>query len=740
MLHLYCASLWYSVCTDMGKLVIVSNRLPISVKKVHGELEYSNSIGGLATGLASVTTKGKSVWIGWPGIVDEDLTTEDKVAIVKELKKHDCHPVFLSKKIVDEYYNYYSNRILWPLFHTLPVKAAVTTASWTAYEKANRAFADETLAMTKPGTTIWVHDYQLLLVPRLLRAKRPTDKIGFFLHIPFPASRTWNTLPQASRLMLGLMGADLIGVHTPSYRDNFLATAKSLHIGTVLERKIALTKRVVRVAEFPLGINYTKFSRAIKLRFVKAERARLLWKYRGKKVIIAFDRLDPTKGFVERLVAYRTLLREHPELHTKVVLVMVGNPTREEVPEYKALKEKVESLVADINQEFGTTRWTPVDYQYTTMNYQQIAALFGRADIGFITPLRDGMNLNAKEYIASQQEAAGILVLSETAGAAEELKEAILVNPRKPRTMVDGLYKALTLRPHDLKRRLKTMQRHLSHFTAERWADNFMQALASNRPASGIHRTTRFGIPQQDKLLAQYHLAKKRLLLFDYDGTLSPIVKHPEDAKPTTHLKMLLTRLTKDPANDVVIISGRSKNDLHDWLGDLPVALAAEHGALFRRKGGKNWYKTTTSDMSWQDEVGALFDYYAEQTPGAMVERKKWATVWHYRSASPYYAQKHLVILKRLLKPLAKQYGLTVKEGKKILEVHPAEIHKGRVSQEWLIHDHDFVLAVGDDTTDEDMFAAAPPDAWTIRVGRGSTTANYRLPDVPAVLRLLRKL
>jgi trehalose 6-phosphate synthase/phosphatase len=724
----------------MAKLIIVSNRLPVSVKKVDGELEFSSSIGGLATGLASVTTKGKSLWIGWPGVVDEELTAEDKVAIIKELKKHDCHPVFLPKKIVEDYYNYYSNRILWPLFHTLEVNAEVTQQSWQAYQRANDIFAAETLKMTNSGSTIWVHDYQLLLLPELLRKQRPTDKIGFFLHIPFPKPETWNTLPQAGPLIRGLMGSDLIGVHTPSYRDNFLATAKSLHIGTVLECKIALGKRVVRVAEFPLGINYTKFSQAIHLKFVQTETARLRWKYRGKKVILAFDRLDPTKGFMERLIAYRTLLKEHPDLHKKVVLVMVGNPTRQGVPEYQELKKKVESTVAEINQEFGTARWTPVDYQYTTMDYRQIAALFGRADIGFITPLRDGMNLNAKEYIASQQKTPGILVLSETAGAAEELKEAILVNPRRPRTMVEGLYSALTMRPHDLKRRLKTMQRHLSHFTAEKWADNFMSSLNKPRTISGVHRTITFKIPEQDKLIAQYHLAKKRLLMFDYDGTLVPIMKRPEDAIPSSGLSKQLSQLAKDEHNDIIIISGRTKKDLQEWFGDLPVALAAEHGALFRRKGGKNWHKTSQVDPIWKEEIGAIFDYYAERTPGSEVEKKEWALVWHYRNASPFYAQKHLVAIRQLIKPLLKRHGLVMVEGKKILEIHPAEINKGRIGQEWLIHDHDFILAIGDDTTDEDMFKAMPPESWSIKIGRGRTLANYRLASVDALHALLRKL
>ncbi len=723
----------------MAKLVIVSNRLPVSVKKVDGKLEFSDSIGGLATGLASIGS-GISMWIGWPGILDEELTDDDRASIRKYLKKKNCYPIFLSKKLVDDYYNEYSNRILWPLFHHLPVGIKTNKTIWNAYQKANKIFADEVLKLTKPGSTIWIHDYQLLLVPGLLRVARPHDKIGFFLHIPFPKPTVWEKLPESPSLTLGLLGADLLGFHTTGYMQNFLDYAKKIHAGTVLDRKIALTNRVVRVADFPLGIDYEKFAQATKKRVVQVESARLKWKYRGKKVIVAFDRLDPTKGFLERLRAYRTLLREHPELKNKVVLVMVANPTRSDVPEYIKLKNDVEKLVADINTQFGTLRWQPIDYSYEIMGYEQIAALFDRSDVGFLVPIRDGMNLVTKEYIASQQNLPGVLVLSETAGSAEELKEAILVNPKKHRTIVDGLYLGLTMKPAELKRRTKTMQRHLAEFTAESWAKNFVGSLQRPRNAPSLKQTRTLNATLKKQFSSEYKKAKKRLLLLDYDGTLTPFAKHPGEAKPSKELLTFLKRLSKDPLNDVVIVSGRDKDYLQTWFGGLNMGLAAEHGALFRRKGGKNWHKTSSAPLDWQPDVLELFNYYSYLTPGAFTEKKNWALVWHYRNASPFYAQKHLVALRRLTKPIVKEHALTFKEGNKVVEILPTEINKGRIAQEWLIHDHDFVLCIGDDTTDEDMFRALPANAWSIKVGRGRTAAKYRLPDVPAVHELLKLL
>ncbi len=311
----------------MPNLVIVSNRLPISVKKVNGKLEFSKSIGGLATGLADVDDK-ISAWIGWPGIADDELTDEDRAKIRRELKKQNCYPVFLRQELITAYYDEYSNRLLWPVFHQLPPGIESTKRTWSAYREANEIFATETLRLAAPGSTIWVHDYQLLLVPKLLREIRPTDKIGFFLHIPFPKPSVWQTIPEAPQLTLGVLGADLIGVHTKGYRDNFLKACDDIGIGTVDGHKVELVNRAARVSDFPLGINYTKFAQATRKRDIQKEAAKLMWKYRGKKIIVALDRLDPTKAFVERLVAYRGLLKEHPELRGKVVMVMIGNPNQ----------------------------------------------------------------------------------------------------------------------------------------------------------------------------------------------------------------------------------------------------------------------------------------------------------------------------------------------------------------------------------------------------------------------------
>lgn len=723
----------------MPSLIIVSNRLPVSVKKEHGKLEIYPSSGGLATGLSSYTKRAGTKWIGWPGLPSDDLTEKDKAEIRQRLKHYRCYPLFLTKKQIDEFYNGYSNGVLWPLFHELPVHAGSSRKNWEAYHHVNEMFAHEALALSESGSTIWVHDYQLLLVPSMLRAERPDDHIGFFLHIPFPGPKTLGTHEHARALLAGVLGADLVGFHTGSYTENFLESCSELDVGTRSGDQILLPTRAVQATQFPMGIDYAKFATASKQRKVQSEYNRLVRKYRGLKVIATVDRLDPTKGFVERLEAYRTVLSRNPSLSGKIVMVMLAVPSRGDIVEYQKLRKRVEDLVDQINDTFGTADWQPIEYLYQTMPFEQLTALYRRADIAFVAPVRDGMNLVAKEYLAAQTDKKGTLVLSETAGAAEELQDAIQVNPTKPRTLVTGLTRALNLPTQELKKRTGRMQRHLRTFTVQRWADTFMESLQKPRTLKQLN-TRAVDQAVTHEITDAYKKAKRRLLLLDYDGVLSSFVSDPAAATPSSQVIKLLKKLGDDPKNDVMIVSGRSKHDLGEWFGELPLALAAEHGALIRRKGGKNWHKSSSSEPGWQEPVTHLFEYYTSLTPGALVEQKEWAIVWHYRNATPYYAQKHLVALRRLLKPLAQQYGLQVLDGHKVLEVRPSDVNKRRAAQEWLIHDHDFMLCIGDDATDEDMFAALPPHAYSVKVGRGQTLARFRLKDVAAVLRLLGRL
>lgn len=722
-------------------LIIVSNRLPVSVKKVDGSLEFYPSIGGLATGLSSYAMNKRNKWIGWPGIANEDLTDNEKHQITKELKKHNCYPVFLSKKQLESYYNGFSNSVLWPLLHELkPAKGAVEDESyWRSYRQVNQQFAEVVLALSNRGSTIWVHDYQLLLLPAMLRAQRPKDKIGFFLHIPFPGPKTFERVPHNKQLLAGLVGSDLLGFHTPGYVQNFLSCCQALDVGAVESEKLLLPDRVVRVTDFPMGIDYSKFARATKQRAVKRSVLKLRSKYRGKRVILTVDRLDPTKGLVERLKAYQSLLRQYPKLHRKVVMVMIAVPSRTEIEEYKSLTRRMEKLVREVNEEFGTTRWQPVDYHYTSMPFQELSAYYQIADVAFIAPIKDGMNLVAKEYLASRGKQHGVLVLSETAGAAEELKDAVLVDPSKHTSLVEGLTQALSLPKRELKERMAAMQNRISEFTVYEWAGSFMDNL---KAVPNAKRTpTRTLTPQrQDELRDMYKRAVKRLLLLDYDGVLVPLRGNPYAAEPDRRMLETLKTIASQPNTDIVVVSGRGKIDLSEWLGELPVTLVAEHGAFTKKVGAKRWQNVRDFDTSWREVVLPILQIYTEKTPGAAIETKDAAIVWHYRQASPYYAQKHLVILKRLLARYAKRYDLVIQQGNMILEIRSRGATKGHVAETWLKTNPSFVLAAGDDYTDEDMFETLPAWAYTIKIGRGRTAAHLRLQKPSEFQSLLEKL
>lgn len=726
----------------MSQVIIISNRLPVSVKKDNGKLSFYPSLGGLATGLASYIEDSKNRWIGWPGIASDELTDTDRQVIVGELAKHNCSPVFLSQREIDNFYNGYSNSVLWPLFHRLAKRRKVSDSRrrlwWQAYRNVNRQFAQAALNIAETGDRLWVHDYQLMLVPELLRAERTDLNIGFFLHIPFPTSKSFTSLAESRKLLRGMLGADVIGFHTSGYVSNFLENCRAAGLAHGASNMIVLSDHTVQVGDFPMGIDYDKYAAAGKSKAVKAAIRKYRKRYKGLRVLVAVDRLDPSKGLVERLEAYRTFLELQPSVRGKIVFSMVAAPSRTGIAAYRHLAKRLQSLANEINETYGTDKWQPVDYMNISVPFEEVTALFKLADVAFIAPLRDGMNLVAKEFIASKHKH-GVLILSQTAGAAHELPDAILVNPRKQEELVDALQQALTMRRRELRGRLKRMQQQLAANTVQDWARGFVAALQKPVPVSQLIAQTIRGKLQRG-LLADWHQAGKRLLLLDYDGSLVPFTENYKDAKPPESLLKLLKSLSASRATDVVLISGRSAEDLQKWFGQLPINLVAEHGASIKKTSRKTWQTIEKVDTEWKKLLRPVLDKYARLTPGARVETKPHSLVWHYRAAPPYYAQKYAVIIKRVLKPVLKRYGLELLQGNKALEIKNPRVGKGIAARRWLEQDYDFILAIGDDATDEDLFVVLPAPAYGIKVGRGRTKAQYRLPSHKDALNLLKKL
>ncbi|MEK7599491.1 MAG: bifunctional alpha,alpha-trehalose-phosphate synthase (UDP-forming)/trehalose-phosphatase [Patescibacteria group bacterium] len=725
----------------MSQVIIVSNRLPISVKKQDGELVFYPSLGGLATGLSSYVSNRKNRWIGWPGIAIDGLTNNEKQIIVDELSKYNYTPVFLTQRQVDDFYNGYSNTILWPLFHNLKRSAAATTMHkqwWQAYRKVNELFAQTALNIAETGGHVWVHDYQLLLVPEMFRAERSDVITGFFLHIPFPDSKTLTRLPESKKLLNGILGADVVGFHTPSYVANFLDNCVTAGIPLTAANEVVINDRMVRVADFPMGIDYEKYAAATKSKAVKRAVRRYRKRYKRQTVIVAVDRLDPSKGLIERLKAYGKLLERKPRLRGKIVFAMVAAPSRTDIPAYKQLSKRLDALVTDINDTYGTSKWRPIDYINVALPFEEVTALFRIADIAFIVPLRDGMNLAAKEFVASKRRS-GILILSQTAGAAEELSDALIVNPRDPESLVTGLEQALKMRKRELRGRLRRMQEQLATNTVQEWAKDFVSTLQQPIPNTPALVQTLKGASEV-KLINDWRQAKKRLFLLDYDGSLVGFARNYKASQPPKALIQLLETMSADKDTTIVIISGRGADDLDTWFGHLPINLVAEHGAATKKSGHTTWQTIEKTSTKWKAVLQPVLRKYADLTPGALVEVKPHSLVWHYRGAAPFYAQKYAVIIKRVLKPYLKTYGLELLQGNKVLEIKNPRINKGAVAEVWLKRKHDFVLAIGDDVTDEDLFKALPVSAYSIKVGRGRTIAHSRLASSKDVISLLKKL
>lgn len=724
-----------------GGLVIISTRLPVTVSKQSGKLHFSPSSGGLATGMTSISKSKNSMWVGWPGIASDELTRKDKTDIVKELRKYKCHPIFLSQEELDEYYSGYCNATLWPLFHYFTSKTRYNTKYWEQYQQVNKRFAKETRQFVTSTSQIWVHDYQLMLLPALLRTQHHDAKIGFFLHTPFPSLEIFRQLPQREEILLGLLGADLVGFQTYDYVRHFLSSVRRTLGYESSLGAINFDKRVIQADSFPIGIDYEKFAKAPKKRRVKKNLRSFHLYSEEVKVILAVDRADYSKGIPARLDAYELFLEKYPEYKTKVKLVVLAVPSRSDVQEYQELRNTIEQKVSRINGEHSTVDWSPIVYRYQSLPFDELSALYAMADVMLVTPLRDGMNLVAKEYVANHHKTDGVLVLSEMAGAASELPESLQVNPNNIANVAEAIKQALEMPIKEQKERMRAMQTRVAEYNIYRWARDFITQLDRTHEKN-LSQSKQISPRQKKQLVRDYENAQRRLILLDYDGTLKEFVASPMAslARPSRKVRSILKELAKDPANKVLIVSGRPKNTLEGYFKDIKLGIVAEHGGWVLDAGG--WVKTAITSKRWTKPVREILEEYTARTPGASIEEKDFALVWHYRQVSPDLAFVRAQELKADLRKLLLESDAGVFEGNKIIEVKPKNMHKGAIVTELLDTEKwDFMMAIGDDYTDENMFRALPERSYSIQVGdKPNTSARFQLPAVEDVVDLLAKL
>lgn len=713
------------------RCIVVSNRLPRKAVKVDGRVKLSYSVGGLATGMESLLEGQESllindyVWFGESGLEPECADLHD------ELKQSKCVCAAIPGEEAKAAYTGFMNQFLWPMLHQLPEEAAFDPADWERYRQYNEAFRDAILPEVQEGDIIWIHDYQLFLLPGLLREVLPEVRIGFFLHTPFANAECLHTLPQECRraILHGVLGANLVGFHTSIDVENFSnAVRETLNMDAVDGAFVEKNRRV-QLKVYPMSIDYNFFS---EFRESKSRALEKIPERRDLEVILSVDRLDYTKGILERLEGLKYFLERHPEWIGRVQHQMIVAPNREEIRRYRILREEIEMKVDEINRMFALEDWIPVNYRFEKIEQEEVIALYRNSDIGLITPLRDGMNLVAKEFIAAQQRPDRILILSGKAGAAQELQEALIIDPQSREQIAKAIFQALEMRPNEKEARLKSMQEHLQRKDVFAWGKTFLKDLIEGSERS----CTTMDAAVVTRIAEEYRQAKRRLFLLDYDGTLAAFAPHPNDPVPSEYLKGIIAKLAQQPHTDIVIVSGRDKKSLHEWFKSHPIQISAEYGVW--RFTGKEWLQKHSLGHGWKSDVRELMESFLPMLTGASIQEKTYALCWHDRAASPTHRDQISKELASKLQTVAHRHGLQVIVGSRVIEVMPRELGKSQAIQPFLEENPaDFILVIGDDVPDEQMFQAAPQHSYTIKVGSDSSCAKYRLSSPAEVLNFL---
>lgn len=727
------------------RIVIVSNRLPVTLEIHEDTITYEPSSGGLVTGLqsflqnkASNTTNYKFIWIGWPGC---SIPENKKDEVVQKLyKEYDCIPVFIDESMIDKFYYGFCNKTIWPLFHYFQPYTEYNEENWLNYVKVNKLFHEVVSNNLHPEDSIWIHDYQLMLLPRMLRETLYDARIGFFLHIPFPAFELYRLLPRVWRenILLGLLGSDIIGFHTHNYVQYFLNCVLRILGIDHTTGKITYDNRLIDVGSFPMGIDFNKFNSFAKTKQSQEEKEKIKESAAHKKIILSLDRLDYTKGILERLHGFEMFLEKNKQWHGKIVLMMIIVPSRVSVDSYQLTKKQLDEEIGRINGKFTVLDWTPIVYQYKSISFESLVSLYGAADIALVTPLRDGMNLIAKEYLASKADLTGVLILSEMAGAAKELTEALLINPYHVEEIAQAIKDALDMPPEEQIRHNQYLQNHIKRCDVIHWALDFLSKIVQ---VNHIIKTKTQFLDQslQSRILSIYQRSSKKILFIDYDGTLSPFASTPFQAKPTADVLELLSSLAHNLSTNIVIISGRDKATLEKWFGHLPITLAAEHGIWVKTKSYE-WQLPRKVTNDWKKQILPILEEYTDRIPGTFIEDKDYSLSWHYRMADP---EQYLLLKRELIDDLVHftaNIDLAVVQGNKVVEIRNSMINKGTIVHDLTANrEYSFVMCIGDDATDEDMFKATPSKGFAIKVGLQETSARYYVNNYREVIALLKK-
>lgn len=747
--------------TAAASLVVVSNRLPVDrVTGPDGVEAWRTSPGGLVTAMEAVVKDLGCAWVGWPGSVGEQLEPF-------QVGSMRLAPVALDEAEFTEYYEGFSNDTVWPLYHDVIAPPGYHREWWDRYVKVNRRFAEAAADAAEPGATVWVHDYHLQLVPEMLRELRPDVQIGFFLHIPFPAFGLFGQLPWRRQVLEGLLGADVVGFQRESDAVNFREAVRRF-VGAPSNGNLVVLPataeqpggRRVLAQEFPISIDAEAFERLASSPDVQA-RARQIRVELGNpsRVILGVDRLDYTKGIAHRLKAFSELLRDGLVRADEVTLVQVASPSRERVEAYRLLRDEIEVTVGRVNGDHGSIGHSPVVYLHQGVPREEMAALYLAADVLVVTSLRDGMNLVAKEYAACRIDEQGVLVLSEFTGAADELQQALLINPHDTNGVKSAFLEALHMPVDEQRQRMRALRHTVFRHDVSRWSEDFLRAVEGQATQRELEQRARAGaapatapifLPASiDPALRRLASEPELLVACDFDGTLAPIVEHPDLARILPRAEHALTVLQEAPGVTVAILSGRSLESLAaTGLRFDGRVVAGSHGAellgLSDTLGDVS--ASQLPDSREEAAMRGLFELiepWVRATPGAWIEAKPFGYAVHVRLVSePGRGQQLLTQLAKLVRDMRTEGPpVQVRGGKQVLEFSVREANKGEVLRRIRSATATApVLFIGDDVTDEDALRALVQGDMGVRVGDAESVAEYRVRDPEEVAALLARL
>ncbi|CAO3600305.1 unnamed protein product [Absidia cylindrospora] len=706
-------------------------------------------------------------------ITNNSLTEHDQQELKRQLwQTHKCIPLFLDMESVTGHYDGYCKTMLWPLLHYIiwsdATDGRLESKQWEAYAAVNQKYSDLVIDHHQPGDVVWIHDYHLLLIPGILRAKIPKVCVGLYVHSPWPTSEILRCLPKRQELLRGMIGANLVGFQTYGYARHFISTCtRVLGYETTLEGITGDGGHFCYVGTFPIGINTARVEQVVMEPETLEKMKTITELYPGKKIVVARDKIDLVKGVLQKLDAFEKLLYLYPQWRNKVVLIQLtdDSATLTKTEETLKLENKISATVARINGVYGSLEYTPIYHYHHHVQDDEYHALLSVADAALITSNRDGINTTAYEYIICQQQNASPLILSELTGTATSLSSALIVNPWDLRGVAKAIDDALKMSSIEKRSRHSQLLHHVKTHTAEFWAKSFIKRLIESRELS--EQTSHTPLLKLEQFLPNYHCAKKRLLCFGYDGTLVPLQSRGKLGVnlPSKKAILSLQALCNNPRNIVWVVSNQDELTLNRALGHIDgLGLSGENGAYIKYPHKQRWINLMEHmDMEWKNDVIELFTYYTERTSGSFIEHKRSSITWNYLLADPVYGafqakecQNHLehAILSKL--------PVEIIIGKKKIEIRPRTTNKGEIIKRLLNDGNnntkppsaptgtsdddsvDFILACG---TTEDMFKALKKmnrqDVVSVMVGadeQKKTLASWHLPSVGDVMNLLSDL